>query len=63
MVAFFEEKTGKKANEWDKDKFLLPLKGASVVPEHGVTVETLTGNPLFPGKGSTVITVTRLTKT
>ena len=63
VAAFFEQKTGKKANEWDKDKFLLPLKGASVVPEHGVTVETLTGNPLFPGKGSTVITVTRLTKT
>jgi hypothetical protein len=59
VVAFYEKKTGKKASEWDKDKYMIALKGASVIPEHGVTVETLAGNPLFPGKGKTVITVSR----
>jgi len=59
VVAFYEKKTGKKASEWDKDKYMIALKGASIIPEHGVTVETLAGNPLFPGKGKTVITVSR----
>jgi len=59
VVAFYEQKTGRKSSEWDKDKFLIALKGESLVPEHGVTVETLEGNPLFTGKGKTVITVSR----
>jgi hypothetical protein len=60
VVAFYEQKTGRKSTEWDKDKFMIALKGKSVVPEHGVTVETLEGNPYFGGKGKTVITVSRM---
>lgn len=62
VVAFYQQKTGKKANEWDKDKFLIGLKGNPVMPEHGLTIETLAGNPLFAGKGKTVITVSRTTR-
>ena len=62
VVAFYQQKTGKKANEWDKEKFMIGLAGNPVMPEHGLTIETLAGNPLFAGKGKTVITVTRITK-
>jgi hypothetical protein len=61
VLAFYEQKTGKKGVEADRDKFMISLKGKSIVPEHGVTVETLAGNPLFGNKGKTVITVLRRT--
>lgn len=63
VVAFYQQKTGKKATEWEKDKYMIPLRGDSGIPEHGVTVETLAGNPLFEGKGKTIISVTRRTNT
>ena len=62
VVAFYQQKTGKKADEWDTEKYMISLKGNSPLPEHGVTVETLAGNPLFEGKGKTVITVSRMAK-
>jgi hypothetical protein len=63
VVAFYEEKTGKKATEWEKQKYMLPLKGESVMPDHGLTIETLQGNPFLEGKGKTVISVMRRTTT
>jgi hypothetical protein len=59
VVAFYQQKTGKKATEAEKDKYLLPLKGKAIIPEHGVFIETLEGNELFKGKGKTMISVVR----
>lgn len=63
VVAFYEQKTGKKATEWDREKYMIPLKGEPPMPEHGLTIETLAGNPLLGDKGRTVISVLRMTKT
>ncbi|MFY3744337.1 hypothetical protein ACOQFB_10540 [Anaeromyxobacter sp. Red801] len=63
VVAFYEQKTGKKATEWDREKYMIPLEGDPPMPEHGLTIETLAGNPLLGDKGKTVVSVMRLTKT
>jgi hypothetical protein len=59
VLAFYEQRTGKKSTAADKGKHLIALRGASLLPEHGVSIEALEGNPLFKGKGRTVVSVVR----
>jgi hypothetical protein len=62
VLAFYEQKTGKKGESLEKDKYMIKLAGASLVPEHGVSIETLEGNPLFGNRGKTSISVMRRLK-
>jgi len=41
---------------------MIRLAGASLVPEHGVSIEALEGNPLFGSRGKTSISVMRTVK-
>lgn len=62
VLAFYEQKTGRKGESFEKDKYMIKLAGASLVPEHGVSIETLEGNPLFGNRGKTSISVMRTVK-
>jgi len=56
VVAFYEGRTGKKAQAAGQRAYILALVGEMPIPEHGVTVQP---NTMFPGKYKTAVTIMR----
>ena len=54
IVKFYEQKTGKKAQELDDETYLIALKGPSMMPSHGLVVQP---NTMLGGSAKSVITI------
>lgn len=54
VIKWYEQRTGKKAQSWEPDHYLLVISGQVPFPEKGLSVQP---NLLFPGNWKTIITL------